>query len=146
MFYVTTELLKQLPEEARKIIETEGLTQEDLAAMPEKEREALMAPQEAGESGHGEIKAPDQNEDAEPTMDQDAKVDDSMKLPKAMKYGAENEFEDSLTADGRMAELPESKKNEIDDFQSAQERGVSLLDKMAEEKPKRKDVQKELEK
>lgn len=145
MYYLPTAVLQTLPEDIQKIIMTEGVTQEDMDAMTPEERGQLMAD-----------KGPDV---AAPTVGTEApdgasnlgeeKIDDSLKLPKPIRYGDENQFEDELMDDGHIKELPESKKNAITDMDDAAARSQALISRPEEKKMSMKkfaeNKQKELE-
>lgn len=106
MFYVDDELLAKLPEDIQDLIKKEGKV--DVEDMPKD-------------------KMPTESLDSEEPMD------DEFKLPKAQKYGDEDEFEDMIGDEGEIVELPESKKNKISSFQDANERGNALISKLMDE-------------
>ena len=125
MYLVNKELFALLPEESRKMIEEQGV------AVPEPGAEG-------GEGAEGPAVVAPTTSDSPTSPDQtrENKPTDETMLPKATKYGDESQFEDKLTSDGKMEELPDSKKNDITDFQSANERGNALIDELS--KPKKK--------
>lgn len=126
MPFITNELLKQLPEESRLLIETEGISLEEYEEMTPEEKLALDGVEESSV--------------AKP------KLDEELKLSKPLKFGDESEFETKLDDNGKMDELPDSEKNKITDFSAAHERGNALIDKMSDmpelpgerERPKQK--------
>lgn len=53
-----------------------------------------------------------------------------------IKYGEEDEYSNKLDAEGKIADMPESKKNSIKSFDEAWERGNALIKKEMPEKDK----------
>jgi hypothetical protein len=109
MFYVDDELLAKLPEDIQELIKKEGKADvEDMSKSPE-------------------------DMPLDKPLDSEEPMDDEFKLPKAQKYGEEDEFEDMIGDEGEMVEFPESKKNKISSFQDANERGNALISKLMDE-------------
>lgn len=117
MYYITDTLLKELPEEVRRVIQEKGLSAE--------EAEAMAAQKESDNDMDGlsemdvDVTAPDREESE--------RTDDETKLPKAVRYGDEGQYEGTMDGNGRMADLAESKRNAIEDFGEASKRGDALL-------------------
>lgn len=132
MYYITDEILQTMSPETQKSIIDQGLSQEDMDNMSEEEKAKLMI---------GQVQIPDENSDPEVMAASDRetrgenKLDDSLRLPKALKYGDEEQFVDELQPDGRIKELSESKKNAITSMDDAAARGQALISKSLE-KPK----------
>ena len=111
MYYISDELMKKLDPEVQKLIIAEG-----------------------------ELKEPEVGIEAEKPADQKTSdiadlINLEDKLPKKLTYGEEGEYEDEVMPNGKMTELPESKKNKIEDFQEAGVRGMALLKGL--DKPKK---------
>ncbi len=128
MYYVDTELLESLPDDVQALIKEKGVKRTSA-----KGRDAMMA-----EDAAHEAPASDDEAEAEPTgLEHTAtpgmgpeKLDDAEVAPKAVRYGPEDEYQDEVDDDGRLAELPESKKNAIRGFDDAQRRGNALIEEM----------------
>lgn len=126
MFYVTKELIKQLSPEDQDLVMENGIPMDEMEAMSPEEKSKLMGADES------DVKAPttEESDDDLPTAPEE-KVSDESKLAKPTKYGDEDQFESNLTEDGRLEELPNSKKNAIGSFDDAADQGMALLDKLA---------------
>lgn len=110
------------------MIEEEGLTPDDMEQMSPEDKSAMME----GPS----VKAPTLSDKmiADDNVDSTSLGDNKS----SMKYGDEQEYEDGLGSDGKIQELPESKKNEISNFDDATARSGALLDAMAKEESMKK--------
>lgn len=139
MYYITLETLNKLPQEDQKIIEDEGFTMEEMDKMDPKEKAALMGEDSEGDKGMEGMMEPRDEIDG-------GKMDDSTIPPKSLKYGDEAEYQDNVDEEGKMGELPESKKNAIDSFEEANRRGNALIkamDKPMLKKKKEPDITQE---
>lgn len=127
MYYIDNELLKKLPEESRLMIEKEGTPIEDKEEVNEGEKAADKL---------NEINPIDKEE--VPGMEKEDIVSDEFKMPKPQKYGEEGEFEDIIEKEGKIKELPNSKKNKIESFQDANIRGNALIEMLEDKELKKK--------
>ena len=140
MFYIDHELLQKLPEEVQKLIMAEGtpLKEGEMPPMKEGAMPMLGEPMPTADKPAGEkpdILPPDEvKKSLLPDEEAMSKISDENKSPRPTRYGEEGEFEDVMKEDGGINELPESKKNAIDDFGKASERGMALIEAMNKKK------------
>jgi len=145
-FIVTDDLMKILPDEIQKIITSDGISGQDFQGMSVDQQHAIMGSEPSDLPGLEDKSGPEHDVEApatapgdlNPDEERQGKADDSLKLPKATRYGDDNEFSDTIHDDGHMDEMPESGKNKITDFGDASDRGKALLDAMDKAPEKKK--------
>jgi hypothetical protein len=112
MYIINSDVFEKLPDEAKSVIEAEGkaVSDEDKISAIEKLAEV---------------------ENDENNMDDDMSE---------VKFGDEDEYSTRMDSEGRMEDMPESKKNSIKSFDDAHQRGYDLVGALAEKGlPKKKD-------
>lgn len=113
MYIINEEAFDKLSPEDQQIVTSEGKMVSD---------EAKVSEIEAIASEGGEL-------------DANAKLNDENNLDD-VTYGDEGEYANTMDKEGNIADMPESAKNSIKDFDTAHTRGNALIRAMSEKKDK----------